>query len=529
MLSWSIHGPFDVGVRRCPRYVNPNMQTKGLVQRALVYSGANVIGQAALVVQAFVVRRILPPEVLGIWSFAAVVRQFVMNFDPGILAAAGRELPIAQGRGDQGELNQIRSTALWSVGIQATLMATVIIAYAWVGAGRFSNTEIIALHLAAAFALVSILVNVYMTFFQAAERYVSLSRVLLVGSLLDAVLLSLGAYTLGLAGLMVAAVVSVLIKLLLLVRAGWTHGLGASLKARIDFRRLKSLLAFGFPFRVLDYPLSLFLIADLLVVSWFFSVAELAIYAMAKNFVNQVSEVGVRVGTVFGTRFMVLSGEGASKAVIGQRLQSFALFQLLVAVPLLACAGFVGVGFLVREFIPAYADGVNPFEILLITMFFMPQVAVIRFPLLYDKDLRQIGISNAVAVVSTGAFFLLAGLIVGDLTLRLVAQIMVLGYVTYFAYLMIVVGRRLWGLQRTVVNLGMVLAAAIWTTAAFEWLSRGDVSFDSVADDFLWSVLTLAKLLLLLLPVFLLGVWRAGLLGSMVSMLSGKTGKELSR
>lgn len=503
--------------------VTSDVRSTSFVQRAVTYSGANVIGQAALMAQAFVVRRILPPEVLGIWSFAAVVRQFVTNFDPGVLTAAARELPIAQGKGDQAEVNRIRSTVIWSAGIQASLMAVAIIIYAWVKAGDFSSLQTTALYLAASVALFTILVSVYITFFQGAEHYVPLSRVLLIGSLLDTVLLPAGAYFQGLPGLMVAAVIAWLVKLAFLVRMGWRLGLGPRLRAGVDFGKLKSLLAFGFPLRILEYPLGLFLIADLLLVSRFFTVGELAIYAMAKNFVNQVSDIGIRVGTVFITRLYVLSGQGEPQAAIAQRLESFTLFQFLVAVPLLACLAFVGVGFLVREVIPAYESGMDIFQVLLITMFFMPQMATIRFPLMYDRDLRQIGVSNAVAVGSIVALFLSAVLIAGEVTLLLVAQMMVLGHMAYFVYLIVVVGRKLWGVKRTAMTLGMVLVAAIWTATILAWLSPDETSFNSIAGDLVWSLVTMTKLVFLILPLLLLGLWRAGLLRPGVTLiLSGR-------
>lgn len=58
---------------------------------------ANTYSQTVRIAQEFIVRIILPPEVLGIWSFALIVMNFGITFDLGVLDASLRELSLCYG------------------------------------------------------------------------------------------------------------------------------------------------------------------------------------------------------------------------------------------------------------------------------------------------------------------------------------------------------------------------------------------------------------------------------------------------
>jgi hypothetical protein len=178
----------------------------------------------------------------------------------------------------------------------------------------------------------------------------------------------------------------------------------------------------------------------------------------------------------------------------------------------MSAASFVGIELLISEIIPSYGGGVAVFQILVVSMFFMPQVSTLRLPLMYDKDLRQIGYSNGIAVVAAAALF--GGVLLGaeERTLRLVAIVMVLAHLVYFAYLMAVVGRRSWGAAKAVENLLTVLAAAAWTAWVLDRFGTAGRDFDGVFDHLAWSAAALAQMLGMLAPVILFGAWRSGLL-----------------
>ena len=159
-----------------------------ILKSGITYSGTNLIAQAATFVSGLVLRRILPPELMGVWNLVIVVRDYAQGISLGTLSGALRELSILRGRSDASEEVRARSVALRYALAEATVVALGLWAYgAW--RGPVLGLPTFALIGTGVLLVLGKIRGTYIVFFQGAQLYVLLSRVLVVSSLAYAIAL----------------------------------------------------------------------------------------------------------------------------------------------------------------------------------------------------------------------------------------------------------------------------------------------------------------------------------------------------
>ena len=230
-----------------------------LLRNIIAYSGTSLVVQVAQLVQGFVIRRLLHPDLLGAWNYVGVTLSFIGTFDVGITSGAARELPLLRGAARRAEEELVRSTAFWARLGQAAILAIGIVLYAWWGGTRSAHAGLIAWS-AAVLLLLSAASESLTTFYQSSERYVALGRASMIGSLATAACLPLGVVLGGLVGLMCAAILAAILQFLLLI---WLAGReGLQVRTAFSPSWLRQLVRFGLPMRLVDYPLAIFSILD---------------------------------------------------------------------------------------------------------------------------------------------------------------------------------------------------------------------------------------------------------------------------
>jgi len=188
------------------------LQESIFFKNALAYSGTNAVEQVLVMIRGFVVRRILPPEIMGFWNFTAVIQGFLGMFDLGCIAGANRELPITLGRHDLIEEAKIRSTTFWFTLLQNLIISIIAFAYFYYKRAHYVPWEIIAAYVGIFVFLITSFQVIYITFFVTSNVFVPLSKISLAASILDAIAFPLSAFLWGLSGIMVMAVVSTLLR-----------------------------------------------------------------------------------------------------------------------------------------------------------------------------------------------------------------------------------------------------------------------------------------------------------------------------
>lgn len=252
------------------------------IKNALTYSGINFLSQIILFIKDLILRNILPPQIMGVWNFVGVARGFVSPFSIGILSGTLRELPIARGRQDEEAQGACRAVSLTYSLIEVALVAGCVVLYALSRKDVVPYDEYLAILLTAVLITFTRFQESYVTFFQGAQLYVPLSRVLFINSAILAVCLPIGAITMGLWGVFLAALLAEALKALWMGLVAGKFGLRSTL--RWNTQLFKKLASYSIPYKVANYPFTLFMMIDLLWITKFADMKSLAIYAMARSF-----------------------------------------------------------------------------------------------------------------------------------------------------------------------------------------------------------------------------------------------------
>lgn len=480
------------------------------IKNAIAYSGTNVISQIITLIKGFLVRRILPPEIMGFWNLVAVVQGFIGTFDLGCIAGANRELPIMKGRRDQEDEIKIHSTTLWFTLFQNITISIIALLYVWWNRANYASWEITAVFVAIIIFVIMSFQSAYMTFFSAAQAFVPLSKLLLVSSIIEGISFPLCAYMWGLSGIMVMAMISTCLTCGLFFLYGRLYKLYSY--RRIFWNVLKRLLSFGFFLRLIDYPNALFSMANILWVTKLMNISDLALFSMARGFFFQVSDISTRVSTVYSMRFLEQGGSGIPRYVIARQLIQFLLFQLLVIVPLLYWGASVTLPFIIRNFIPKYSDANQAILILLICGFFYVLNSGLTNPWVFEKRLVARGIANVAGLIMMIIALAVPWFILGRRTINDVAYSTVAGYFLYFVYMVIAVGKDIWRPIECVEIILSVTIAAVWT---FLLLHAGQASIGGhigFAEDLKATLFMGGWTFLCLLPVTMYGLKRSQIL-----------------
>lgn len=475
------------------------------IKNAVAYSGTNLVSQAAMFVQAFILRMLLIPQVMGVWNFVQVVRGYVAPISLGAINGAFRELPILKGQGKQSEATICRSVSLSASLAEAVILALGIVGYTIWQRSTYTHLEIWAFIVAAALVILTRFHESCLTFFQGAQLYVPLSRILLINGLIFATILPVGALAGGLPGLLVAALTAAMIRGLWMISSGKHQGLETRLGW--DKSIWKRLVSFGIGYRLTSYPMTLFLMLDLLWVTRFMDLAALALYATARNFFLQASDISVRIGTVFFTRILEDHGRGISKQEMGNNFCFFIQMELLVVFPLVCWAVSSVFPLLVRQFIPLYVDSIPIIFPLMIAGFFIPQNHHLFTLWVAEKKLIPYGISNVLGLLAVGLTLIVFWYILGLRRLQHVALAALLGYAIHFTYMMTVLGRKLFGRKDALKLFCQVILAAGWTGLVLLYSGQWCPNKLSFTQDVIFSLQTGAWTITALLPLIGYGLW----------------------
>ncbi len=479
------------------------------IKNAFVYSGTNFVSQVLLFAQGFILRMLLLPEVMGFWSLSSVVRRYISPINMGINNGAVRELSILEGTGNTTDQIHCRSVTLIHTVVEISLLAVCVIGYALWTHDKSTSSRFLALVFAGLLLIFVRFRETYTIFFQGAQLYVPLSKALLMGASVYAVMLPIGAAIAGLPGLFVAALIAEIIRALWMWWLGRRNGLTAGLVWNKDI--WKRLVSYGIGLRIADYPQILLTVLPLIWVTKFMGIKMLALYATANGFFSHASEISVRVGTVYYTRMLGHYGQGVDNLKIAESLKNFMITQLLVLVPLVYWAIALFVPFLVRNIIPEYVAAIPAILVLGMANFFISQNNLLFTLWLMEKRLVIYGTSNffgLIVMLSSLSFF---WFILGRQTITDVAIAAVLGHSIYFIYIVIVIGRDFgWKWSSILKILLLVSLASAWTAFVLIYSGLLNNCPKSWLSDLVATLTTALWTFVAVLPVVGIGLWVGG-------------------
>lgn len=488
------------------------------------YAGTNLFAQGASFVAGFLVRYMLPPQVMGVWNVALVIRTNLQELSLGVQNAALRELSMANGRDDIRAEGRCRDVTLVATIGEAVIVAVCLIGYAFV-------VDVSASMRGALFATSMVLVaarlaDAYVVFFQGAQLYTHLSGALLIGSVCTAVSLPLGALLGGLQGLFVGAVVGEALRAFAIARTARSRGLSASLGW--DGAVWKRMVSYGVFYRLAGYPNTLFMTMDMLWVTSFLGIREAALYGLAKSCSGQVSDVTARMGTAMYSRVLAQYGGGVEQTAIAAQMLRFTRFQLLVTVPIVSCAAASVIPFLIVQLIPLYLASAGLITTLLIGSFFVSQNNHLFAVWIAQRRLIAYGASNVAGVVTVGSALAIISSATGGATMASIAAAAVIGQIGSFAYMTSTAGKELWGMRTSIRVFLEVAIGAGWVWLLMRLLIPDVSVTGSLAQNLKSAIVSAVELQLAILPLVLYGLAITGGGSYIRNSLSARVGVATS-
>lgn len=441
------------------------------LKKTVSFCSANLVGQVVRIIQELVIRAVLAPHIMGLWDYVLVVRNFGTSLDLGTLTAMLRKLCLLHGAQNAKDIGAYRKTAFVLHLFQQALVGLGIVAYAFlVNRGTEYFWPMIA---GAVILLLGGFGEVFKFFYQGAARYTQLSWRLLIFWPIYAALLIAGVCIGQVYGLIVAMICAMAIQAFILGFGAQGDTLGVEHKW--DRGAAMSLLSVGVPFRIVDYPMTLHQMVDVLFVVNFLGIELLAIYSTAKMVLLQTRQLPTWISTVIVTRLTQETGANhKSRKELGDIVFSYLRLYYLAIVPMLICASSAGAAIVFAKFIPKYEDALGPMLVLLFVLYFAPYATLIRRFWLIDKRFGALLVSNVVALASVlvGLAILL---VIRITTPTSVATVFLLSHVIYFMYLLWALGPELWSkkkLASVVLFVSVSIAVtflALKTGGVFEW------------------------------------------------------------
>lgn len=477
------------------------------VKNVISFGLANTYVRFVRIAQEFIIRIILPPEILGIWSLAMVVMNFGITFDLGVISAVAREFPLLYGAGKKQLAVESRYAAFWLHFFSKIIVALGIVIYVICNIHRYSSMIIIADLAVAPMIVIASISESFAMFYQVTQQFVSLSKLLVLYWTLYCILLVIGAYVAGVSGLLIASLLAYILQAIILKR-GMFDDDHRIYKPAWSWYAVKSLLWFALPFRLVDYPMSLLTMADSLFVARFFGLKMLAIYATSKLILNQAGEIPSWICSVFLVKLNTHFGrnEQSRKELKKEALLHLSI-QYLIIVPLLICLVVIMTCFVVVNFLPKYLESLSFLPVLLLTLYFLPRVTVFRNFWLVEKRFKSIGISN---LIGLGVMILGLGLleVYNRLTLLHVAYVYLLSYAFYFLYMILTLGRELWDIKQICLLMWHLCLSIGFVLIVFK--IGGFFSNEWMYLSFIALVVLACKIILVIIPLIAYGLWYAG-------------------
>lgn len=480
----------------------------GFIRNALSHLGVGVFAQIALFVQKIVLRRIMPQESIGVWEFIFVVVGFCGLFDLGMTVASGMELPVLHGAQKQDQENTVRSVAFWAQIGQGLVFSLGLIVYAVMQKDRVKEEIFLAFLIASLLIFITSANQALMTSLQGRQKYVALSKATFFYTAFYALSVPLCAHFWGLNGMIIGGVCSYLI-----LMSGLTFfcKMEQILTLRIwSGATFKRLLSFGLPVRIVDYPLSLAAMADILIVTKFMSIESLALYSTAKIVVSQAAEIPARIGNVLVTRIFFLSGALTEREKTGAEMRNFLLLEYLILFPTMICAMFYVFSFIVLSFIPHYSECLPVLRVGLFTIYFLPQTTLIRNYWMLDRNIKAIGITSLVALLSV-ALCLAVIMALQGISLVSVALALVCGYFFYYLSILFSIGREMWGLVNSLELLSSAVLSIVVVNLLLYLIPLNLPATMSMWERILALGWKMAAAFLALIPLMAYGIWRTRL------------------
>jgi O-antigen/teichoic acid export membrane protein len=430
----------------------------------IALGASGIIGQGATLFGSVWTRRILGPQLTGIWNLAQLISKYLERATLGVDAGCERLIPMLLGSNQTDKEQKTANQLIIFTAIEAVVVGTIVFAYAMVRRHHSDQKMFIAV---AAAAIISVLLrigNSYTTLLRSRQEFVRLSRVESIYAIISQVLMVVGASAAGLYGLIIGFVSGIGARLALLDAVRRARRL-VTLAGRIEYGLLKDLIKFGFPISLGNQIWGLFASVDSLIVAAMLGTTTLAFYSLAWTFYRQMEIFQVNFNTILVPRVLSKIGSGNQMGEVHCDIERFLTINISVLAPLSASVLFFAVPAGIMFLLPAFEPAIPIVRLFSIALFFIPQSHLLNNALLAISGPRIYVVLAGFGALATGVFAILGASVVGR-SIEYVAGGTIASYIIYSFVLMWTAGKAgILNRKRVAYYLGLPTAVSIYVFA----------------------------------------------------------------
>ncbi|MCK5451634.1 MAG: oligosaccharide flippase family protein [Candidatus Omnitrophica bacterium] len=371
--------------------------TGEILKNSTTYALATVIAQVIGVFTSIATRRLLTPEMMGIWATFLIVLNYCLFAHIGVFTAVGVRIPYLRGKEKEEEIQAMRDTAYtFAVMISAFVVIILLIA-SFMLKNRFDAYITLGIRVVAFVIAATFFYNLYTVMLRADKKFHLLSKALIVNSASMLFFVVILAYFFGLRGIYFATFSATVISWLYL-----RYGSGYKLKLGFKLKQLVSLTKIGLPILIVGIAYTLLVSIDKIMIIKMIGARELGFYSIAILAFTYTNTFPKLFGIVIFPNMQEDYGKTDSKDHIIGYVKKPAIIMAYIF-PVLLAAAYFAIPVLVYYILPKYIPGITSMKILLAGCFFISLTPLAQnFAISINKQTVLIPMTIAAVVLGLG-------------------------------------------------------------------------------------------------------------------------------
>ncbi len=345
-----------------------------------------------------VVARVLGPEQYGLLSYLLVFQQWGAFVGLGFMSVAARNLPILIGKGETGEMQDIRNNCYTIELIM--LSAYYVSVLAFFGS---TNTSLVPYFLLiTAVAFMQKQQEFYSTELYASKRFNVIVPATFWGATISATVAIVLVYLIGVYGPLLGYLTAAVFQYVYFRIRNPFH-----LSLNIQAEKAKGYFKIATPLYLTTLSFWAMRLLDKTIIASFLAKEVLGFYSFAATISLAMQSLVDTVNRVFQPYFFQKYGQEGSMEKMEQYVEE-PLWVLTYATPLAIALGYLLLPILVNTFLPQYAPSIAVFNILVFSMFFFALTPPYNFQMNMQGKLYSIAATQFSSVVLNVALSLTA-------------------------------------------------------------------------------------------------------------------------
>jgi O-antigen/teichoic acid export membrane protein len=343
----------------------PELQPLQIVRDLAMVGGGTLVSHALGVITALLLRALLEPSVMGIWSVLKLVLSYGNYAGLGVSKGAAREIAIHHGKGDAAAVWRIADLA-FSVNSATSLLYMLGLAalagWSALTAGPLARYWSVGLLTVGMLAVLQRFATFSVQVLRAQRRFQVTARLTVLEALVTLIATGVGLWFFGLYGLLGATALTTVTAIAYLA---WQRA--ATFHLCWDWTQIRRLLAVGAPILINGAVFSLFQCLDRLMILSYLPDREfqLGCYSLATMVGNQLFGLANIVGIVMYPRYHEHFGRTGDVRAVA-RLARRVLGMMLLGSGALALVTALAAPPLLSWLLPAYSSGLPAMLVLLL-------------------------------------------------------------------------------------------------------------------------------------------------------------------